>query len=155
MQIDPQWEYVSDGVMGGQSEGQLGLGPVKGRDAARLTGTVSLANNGGFIQIAFDLAERGAFDASGFSGIAFETTGNGENYDIRLRTTDLARPWQSYRAAFTATGSWQSVQIPFSDFAPHRTEAPFDPSRLRRIGVLAIGHAFEADVAIAGLRFYD
>jgi len=31
---------------------------------------------------------------------------------------------------------------------------PLDLSRLRRIGIVAIGRAFRADVAVGGVRFY-
>lgn len=37
----------------------------------------------------------------------------------------------------------------------HKTDACFDPAHLRRIGILAIGREFQADVAIAGMRLYQ
>jgi hypothetical protein len=75
-------------------------------------------------------------------------------YDLRLRTDQLTRPWQSFRAAFTAPARWTTIRIPFSDVLPHRTEAQFDPARLRRAGILAIGRVFDADIAISGIRLY-
>ncbi|MBT8411897.1 MAG: CIA30 family protein, partial [Octadecabacter sp.] len=93
-------------------------------------------------------------DASGFAGIELDVCGNGEEYDLRLRTDALLRPWQSFRSSFTAPPEWTSVRVPFGDIVPHKTEAAFDPARLRRIGVLAIGREFHADIAVAGLRFY-
>jgi hypothetical protein len=151
MLIEPDWEFVADGVMGGRSRGALAFETVAGQPAARLTGSVSLANDGGFIQMAADL-EPVPFDASEFTGIAFETIGNGEAYDLRLRTTDLDRPWQSYRAGFTAPGTWTEVRLDFAAFEPHRTDIPLNLQRLRRIGILAIGRAFDADVAIRNVR---
>ncbi|MBZ8118619.1 CIA30 family protein [Roseovarius sp. LXJ103] len=154
MDLTPDWEYVADRVMGGVSTGGMAVETVKGRSAARLTGQVSLDNNGGFVQMAFDLADGASMDASPYAGIEIETCGNGETYDLRLRTDRLTRPWQSFRAEFLAPPEWQVIRIPFVHFAAHRTEAVFDPAGLRRIGVLAIGRVFEADVAIARIALY-
>ena len=49
-QLTPNWEFVSDTVMGGVSEGSVAEEIVGGCDATVLRGTVSLENNGGFIQ---------------------------------------------------------------------------------------------------------
>ncbi len=46
------------------------------------------------------------------------------------------------------------MQVPFAGFTPHRTHLPLRPSRLRRIGLIAIGRALEVDVALIDLRFY-
>ena len=141
--------------MGGVSTGRAEETTVDGRHAIRLTGAVSTANNGGFIQIAFDISrDSGPFDASAWQGIEIDMQGNAETYDIRLRTDQLRKPWHSYRASFLADPDWSSIRVPFSDFEPHRTDITFDPSRLRRIGILAIGREFQADVAISGIRLY-
>lgn len=116
-------------------------------------GDVSLENNGGFVQIAIDLAPDGtAVDASAWQGIELDVFGNGEAYGIHLRAEDLTRPWQSYRQSFRADPQWRIIQFRFVDFVPYRTEAPLDTRRLRRIGVVAIGRAFSADVAV-GIQF--
>lgn len=135
--------------MGGRSSGTLTRETVQGREARRLRGSVSLENNGGFIQMAADVLE-----ASNFTGIEFSATGNSETYNIHLRTSDLTRPWQSYRQSFIAGPDWETHRIPFTDFAPHRTDAPLDLSKLRRIGIIAIGREMEADVSVAHVRFY-
>lgn len=149
------WELVSDRVMGGVSDGTLVREVVQGRTALRLRGRVSLENNGGFLQLARDLNTDGRMvDASGFDGIAIEVLGNGKRYNLHLRTTDLTRPWQSYRQTFSAGPTWKTVRLAFSDFKAHRTDVPLDLRKLRRIGLLAIGEAFDADLAVAALRFY-
>jgi len=153
MDLTPNWEYVADTVMGGVSRGRITPATIDGRAAMRLTGKVSLDNNGGFIQMAFDLNGGAPIDASDWSGIELDTYGNNEPYELRLRTTDLRRPWQSYRAEFTAAPRWETHRLPFSAFTPHRIDIPFNPAKLRRIGVLAIGRAFDAEIAVAGLRF--
>jgi hypothetical protein len=73
--------------------------------------------------------------------------------DIHLRTKDLTRPWQSYRHTFRADSQWRTVQCRFQDFVPYRTDTPLDTRRLRRIGVVAIGRAFSADLSVGGLRY--
>ncbi|NHQ73415.1 CIA30 family protein [Roseovarius gahaiensis] len=149
------WELVSDRVMGGVSDGSLTHCTVEGRPALRMTGTVSLENDGGFLQMALDLRPDGCgVDASGQTGLALDILGNDQRYNIHLRTADVTRPWQSYRAEFTAPGHWTTIKLPFSDFTPHRLTAPLDLSSLRRVGLVAIGRAFTADLALGDLRFY-
>jgi len=128
---------------------------VRGREAIRMQGDVSLENNGGFLQIALDLAPDGApIDARGWAGIEIDVIGNGESYNLHLRTADVIRPWQSYRAGFVAEPEWRTRRLPFAEFEPHRIDAPLDRSTLRRIGIVAIGRAFHADIAIGGVRFH-
>jgi hypothetical protein len=151
----PDWELIVDGVMGGRSTGTLDREVVAGRPAVRLVGTVSLENNGGFVQMARDLrGDGGTVDAGGWRGIALDVYGNGEVYNLHLRTADVTRPWQSYRRSFHAPPAWTTVHLAFADFSAHRLEAPFDVHRLRRLGVVAIGRAFTADIAVGGVRFY-
>ena len=153
--IGTRWELIADGVMGGVSSGAVARETIAGRPALRMQGTVSLDNNGGFIQVALDLApDGGAIDASPWTGVEIDVFGNNERYNLHLRTADVVRPWQSYRAEFTATPAWRTVQVPFAAFQPHRLEAPLDLTGLRRLGVVAIGRAFAVDIAIGGLRFY-
>ncbi|WP_425093610.1 CIA30 family protein [Tropicimonas sp. S265A] len=154
-ELDPKWEFVGDSVMGGVSEGALSREVFRGRAATVLRGAVSLENNGGFVQIASDLrADGSALDASGWDGLEIEVAGNSERYDLRVRTDQLTRPWQSYRAEFTALPAWRTVQVPFGAFVSHKTETLFDPARLRRIGILAIGRVFDAEIAISAIRLY-
>ena len=153
--LTPDWEYVADRVMGGVSTGEISVEERDGRAATRLTGSVSLDNNGGFVQMAFDLQPDGsAFDASAYTGVAITVRGNGEDYDLRLRTDQLTRPWQSFRTDFTAPPEWTTLRIPFDAFQSHKTDAAFDPPRLRRIGILAIGRVFKADVSVAEVALY-
>ncbi|PRY88678.1 CIA30 family protein [Donghicola tyrosinivorans] len=153
-EFQPTWECVTDTVMGGVSAGTVLSAEDGGQGSTRLKGRVSLANNGGFVQMATDIAEGAVFDASAYAGVAIEVQGNCENYEIRLRTLDLVRPWQSYRAAFWAGPVWTMIELPFTVFAPNKTEVPFTPARLRRLGVVAYGRAFEADVSVRRIGFY-
>lgn len=153
--IGTRWQLLSDAVMGGVSAGRMSRSQYAGRPAIRMQGEVSLENNGGFLQIAMDLApDGGTLDVSCFAGIAIAVAGNGQDYGLHLRTSELARPWQSYRTSFVATPEWQEILCPFASFVPHRTETPLNLRLLRRLGVVAIGRAFAADVAVGGLRLY-
>ncbi|MCI2393845.1 CIA30 family protein [Aliiroseovarius sediminis] len=153
--LAPKWEFVADTVMGGVSQGAVTTGHVHGRPATRLTGRISLANNGGFVQMATDLSPDGtARNVSNWHGLALDLRGNGESYELRLRTDQLTRPWQSFRTTFTAPPDWTTLRFPFADVTPHRTDIPFDPAHLRRIGIIAIGREFHADVAVSALRLF-
>ena len=150
-----RWELIADRVMGGLSSGAMSRETIAGREALRMRGDVSLENNGGFIQVALDLAPDGApLDASAWTGIELDIRGEGERYNLHLRTADVVRPWQSYRSAFVASAQWRAIRLPFDAFEPHRIDAPFDPTRLRRLGVVAIGRSFSADIAIGGVRYF-
>jgi len=153
--IGTRWQLVTDRVMGGVSDGTLVRETVSGRPALRMRGDVSLENNGGFVQMALDLApDGGMVDASSWTGIELDVIGNDEDYGVHLRTDAVERPWQSYRQSFRAGAAWRTVQLAFADFVPHRIEVPLDVRRLRRIGLVAIGRAFTADLAVGGVRFY-
>lgn len=148
------WRLVTDQVMGGVSRGELRPDRVGGRDCLRLTGAVRTANNGGFVQMALDLGGDEALDATGFDGIELEVAGNDEAYNVHLRTRGLWLPWQAYRAEFRAGPEWRRVRLPFAAFAAHGTGRAFRPEALVRIGIVAIGRDFEADLCVARVGFY-
>src|SRR5271166_926849 len=152
--IRTRWQLFTDRVMGGVSNGTMVREMVAGRPAIRMRGDVSLENNGGFVQIALDLAADGkAIDASAWRGIELDVFGNDEEYNIHLRTEGLTRPWQSYRQSFRADPRWRTFKFQFQDFLPYRTDTALDTRRLRRIGLVAIGRTFSADLSVAGLRY--
>jgi hypothetical protein len=153
--LSTRWEGTSDRVMGGISREILALETMGGRTWLRLTGRVRLENEGGFVQMGLDLAPSGGpVDLSALAGVRLLVRGNGEAYGCHLRTAACLRPWQSYRAGFVAHPEPAVVDLPFAAFRPHRLEAPFDPRALRRLSLVAIGRAFEADLAVAEVRFY-
>ena len=157
--LGTRWQLVTDQVMGGVSRGTLTRETVAGRPALVMRGDVRLENNGGFIQMALDLARpeapaSGTLDAGNWQGLEIDVYGARQSYSLHLRTTDLDRPWQSFRQEFAVQPVWQSLRLPIADFVPHRTAAPLEPSRLRRLGIVAIGRAFMADLALGGVRFY-
>lgn len=149
------WRLIADQVMGGVSTGTMRYENVLGSRALRMQGNVSLENNGGFVQIALDLAPGGApVDVSDWSGLEIDVAGNDESYNLHLRTADVLRPWQSYRQSFFAPRRWQTCRLRFARFEAYRIEKDLDLTSLRRIGIVAIGRAFRADIAIGGVRFF-
>ena len=154
--LGTRWRAVDDRVMGGVSEARLRREMVDGRRCLHLSSEVRLDNSGGFVQMALDLSANGrTIDASGFASVRLVVRGNRERYAVHLRTADVTRPWQSYRAHFDAGLQWREVRLPFADFAAHRVGAPLDLTRLRRLGIVAIGRAFHADVAVAEIGRVD
>lgn len=153
--IGTEWRMFTDRVMGGVSEGKSGFENLDGRRCLRLQGRVSLENNGGFIQVALPLAQFGrTFDASEYQGVRVWGHGNGKTYHIHLRTSDTRQPWQYYGAAFSAGDKWEPVNLPFARFKPENLSTGLNTKQLARIAVVAIGEAFEADIAVSKLELY-
>ena len=150
-----RWTGFTDRVMGGVSEAELALAEVAGRRCLRLTGRVTRDRGGGFIQMALDLAPRGAvLDASGYDGLELWLHGNDEDYNVHLRTPDCRWYDQSYRHSLRAPARWQCLRIPWTDFAPHDLGVPLARARLQRVAVLGWMREFVADVALASVALY-
>jgi len=152
---DPsQWDYFSDQVMGGVSEGRASFEKSGAQTILRLTGTVSTANRGGFIQA------RTTLDAplpSNAKGIVMEVRGNNEPYYIHLRTSGTVLPWQFYQAPFKAPDTWQEVRIPFTEFSPYGglLRQSFDVQKIRSVAVVAFGKDYTADLSVRAIGVYD
>lgn len=150
--LGTRWRLVSDGVMGGVSQGQLQVMHYRGRDSLCLSGVVTTANNGGFIQMALDLPA--GLASSACRGVRLTVAGNDESYNLHWRTADLQRPWQAYRQSFTVTPDWQTLDLPFNDLRAYRTQQIFRPECLIRIGLVAIGRDFNAELYLAEALLY-
>ena len=72
-----QWVYLADTVMGGISEGTAQFEDQGTSQFIRLSGEVSTANNGGFIQVRSPVAWEVAKDKT---GIKLTVKGNGDLY---------------------------------------------------------------------------
>ena len=149
-----QWRLFTDGVMGGVSQGRLTFESVDTRPCMRLSGDVRLDNNGGFLQVALDINGDKRVAFGDYTGVLLDVYGNTEQYNVHLRTSTTQRPWQSYRATFQSSPSWQTIRLPFSQFEPYRIDMPLEPGDIHRIGIVAIGRAFYADLCVARLALY-
>jgi hypothetical protein len=152
--LGTSWRLITDNVMGGVSNGRLTLDSIDDRACLRLRGDVRLENSGGFVQAALDIKGTSAFDASAYQGVLLEVYGNDQVYNLHLRTDDVWLPWQSYRASFSAAAGWHTVQLPFAEFTGYRIGSPLDLEHLERIGIVAIGRAFKADLCVASMALY-
>lgn len=143
------WSYLADTVMGGVSEGRARVED----GVVRLTGTVSTANRGGFIQVRSTLATP---LPAGTEGLVLRVRGNGERYFIHLRTRATRLPWQYYQASFETTADWQEVRLPLAAFNPsgRLLLGRIDPTKIRSIGLVAYGRDHAADVSLAALGSY-
>lgn len=148
------WRAISDQVMGGLSQANMGLDSVNGRPCLRLSGDVRLENAGGFIQMALELSAEDMLNASDYAGLELVVCGNSETYNAHLRTPDLSLPWQSYRQSFGVAPEWHAVRLPFSKFQPYRIRVSLDTTRLKRLGLVAVGRAFTADLCVARVALY-
>jgi len=149
------WRLVTDRVMGGRSDANMAVRDIDGRRALCLQGDVSLENNGGFVQVNIDLAPQGYLDASRFDGVRLRVRGNDEHYGVHLKTAATGMPWQSYRAGFEVDDRWREERLPFTDFRPHRVDSALELTRLKRLGIVAIGRVMRADICIAEVGFYQ
>ena len=153
--LGAEWRFFADTVMGGVSRGRAVRDSLDGQSCLRLTGQVSLENNGGFVQVALPVDDRpGPLNAGTWTGIRLVVRGNGRDYDVHLRTGQTRLPWQYYSATFPTTNAWTTVDLPFDAFRPAALSARLDPAQLTRIGIVAARRAFTADVAVARVSFY-
>ena len=149
------WRLVTDSVMGGVSKGTTKSIELDNKNCVVLQGSVSTDNNGGFIQIAYDIDKSQSKTAAQYQGIQIEVRGNVERYNIHLRTKDLWFPWQAFRATFETNGEWQTIRLPFNTFEPYKTGETLKVENLKRIGVVAIGRNFDANICVASIGFYS
>ncbi len=149
------WRGFSDQVMGGVSSARFTMSTIQDRKCIHLQGSVSLENNGGFVQVALDLnAEGNTLDAGSYQGIRLCVRGNGKSYYLHLRTAQTTRPWQYYAAPFSTSEEWLSVEIPFASFTKENLGVELDTSSLKRIAIVGAWDNFKADVAVCRLEFY-
>lgn len=104
------WAVVDDGVMGGKSAGEFKL---NNEGNAVFSGTVSLANNGGFSSLRCRLQETALKQYSKFS---IRLKGDGKRYQFRIKSS--AQNYYSYIAYFDTTSEWQVIEIPFEELSP-------------------------------------
>ena len=148
-----RWDYFSDQVMGGVSQGRASFEQVDGQPVMRLTGQVSTANRGGFIQARTKLDAPLPADAQ---GVILNVRGNTQTYYVHLRTSRTVLPWQFYQASFAVTHDWREVRIPFAEFAPYGRllRDSFNVQSVRSIAVVAFGRDHEADLSVRAVGFY-
>jgi len=150
------WQYVSDRVMGGVSDGKVNLEQDGEMYYARLTGNVSTANNGGFIQlrasVSFANSEK---EGENLKGVRLNVRGNGETYYIHIRTNESWSPSDYYATTFIASEEWQMIDLPFNKFERRWSkDSTLDPKKIRSFGIVAYGKDYVSDISVSTLEFY-
>lgn len=143
---DFDWQYLADTVMGGVSHGAARIE----NGALRLTGQVSTANRGGFIQARTDLPQ-GLPAAT--QALRLRVRGNGERYFIHLRTRHTLLPWQYYQQGFETGPDWAEVTLPLEGFAAsgRLMAGRLRAEDVRSVGLVAYGRDHAADVSLAAM----
>ena len=152
-QPELRWRYFSDQVMGGVSQGKVNFATEQGEQLVHLTGQVSTANNGGFIQVRREIAKASVESAL---GVYLKVRGNGQQYYLHLRTSGTLMPWQYYQASFPTTQQWQTIKVPLTAFvrSSNWLNKTVKLRSLRNIAIVAYGREHTADLEIAQLGFY-
>lgn len=153
MQPETRWRFFTDQVMGGVSEGAVAFVTEGDTSFARMTGRVSTANRGGFIQMRMDLTTPPPPDAL---GVRLVVRGNDQRYFVHLRTAGTVLPWQYYQAGFDVGQTWAEVRLPFAAFTPsgQMLRQPLAPDRLRSWGMVAYGRDHQAQIDLREIGFY-
>lgn len=153
MTPDARWQFFTDRVMGGVSTGRIVFAQEGGTPFARMTGRVSTANRGGFIQMRLNLASPPPEDTT---GVRLVVRGNSQRYFVHLRTSGTLLPWQFYQAGFDVTEGWTEVRLPFEAFAPSGPllrRVP-RPASLTSVAIVAYGRDHDAEIDVQSVGFY-
>ena len=153
MQPETRWRFFTDQVMGGMSTGSVAFTQEDGMAFARMTGQVSTANRGGFIQMRLDLASP---PPEGTTGVRLIVRGNAQRYFVHLRTDGTLLPWQYYQAGFDVTESWNEVRLPLDAFKASGAllrDVPAAAS-LTSLAVVAFGRDHDARIDVREVAFY-
>lgn len=153
MQPETRWRFFTDQVMGGVSTGGIAFAQEDGRAFARMTGRVSTANRGGFIQMRLDLSTP---PPKGTIGVRLVVRGNGQRYFVHLRTGGTLLPWQYYQSGFDVTESWSEVRLPFDAFAASGAflRGVPRPGSLTSVAVVAYGRDHDARIDVREVGFF-
>jgi len=152
-QPETRWRFFADTVMGGVSSGEVRFLSEGENTYARMTGRVSTANNGGFIQMRIELPSAAP---KGATGVRLMVRGNNQKYFVHLRTGGTLLPWQYYQAGFDVSRNWTEVRLPFTAFEASGRMLRKAPRAqgLKSLGVVAYGRDHEAEVDVREVSFY-
>ena len=147
------WKFISDSVMGGASEGKIEFLKDQNNHFARMTGLVSLENDGGFIQFRKKVRD---INNDFVNGISVNAKGNNKKYFVHIRTTGTILPWQYYQAPFVVDEKWKIIKIPYSAFKRSgiMLSKVIDPNNIISIAIVAYGYEHKVMVDVENISFY-
>ncbi len=153
MQPENRWRFFTDQVMGGVSTGGVTFAQEDGLNFARMTGRVSTANRGGFIQMRLDIVSP---PPEGTTGVRLMVRGNDQRYFVHLRTGGTLLPWQYYQAGFAVSESWTEVLLPLDAFTASGAllRSVPKPGSLSSVAVVAYGRDHDARIDVREVGFY-
>ena len=146
------WVAISDQVMGGESSGAIAHDEREGSPCTCLTGRTSLENNGGFLQMKLQIEPEESL--ADYDGLFIELCGPAHDYNLNVKTTQLEKPWQSYRCTLSIATQWTRFVVPYAALSAHRTDVEFDSTKIRSVAVIAFGEAFDVEVCVRRFGFY-
>jgi len=146
------WRVITDEVMGGVSTAALQQGERLGSPCTCLHGRTRLENDGGFVQMKHPITPDAAL--ADYAGLFIELCGPAHEYEIRVKTSQLDKPWQSFRHALAVTPNWTRFIVPYAQLHAHRTEVTLKPESILSVAVIAIGTAFDVEVCVRRFGFY-
>lgn len=154
-ETDPasRWQFFTDRVMGGVSSGELTFEEDRGGVHARMTGEVSTANNGGFIQMRSEALGAPPPDAT---GVRLVMRGSNGPYFVHIRTSNTRLPWQFYQAGFNVTPAWSEVRLPFDVFKARGglLRVGLKPQSVTSVAIAAYGRDHGVEIEIREIGFY-
>lgn len=153
MQPETRWRFFTDQVMGGVSSGRVSFIEDDETSYARMTGSVSTANRGGFIQMRIELADS---PPANTTGIKLSVRGNNQRYFVHIRTGGTLLPWQYYQAGFDVTEEWTEINLPLDTFKASGSLLRKTPkaNSVKSIAVVAFGRDHEAQIDVREVGFY-
>ena len=147
-----RWQFYTDQVMGGVSEGGASVRLDSEGPYVRLEGLVSTANNGGFIQIRRNLKN---FNLNNAKNIKIVAKGNNDEYFIHLRTSNTILPWQYYQSSFIVTNNFKKFIFPIDEFQKSGFFLPtkINSKTIKSIGIVAFGKDYDAELIVQQISF--
>ena len=147
------WEFISDQVMGGVSFGSYEIFNEGNLSFLKLTGFVSLENNGGFIQVRKKIK---GLKNMNFKGIKINSRGNDKEYFIHIRTKFTLLPWQYYQGKFSVNSKWQEIKINLSEFKRSGVLLPqyIKPQHILSVALVAFGKKHRVNLEVSEIAFY-
>ena len=149
-----RWTFITDGVMGGLSQGRANITLEDNTSCYKMIGNVTTENNGGFIQIRTSLFPY--IEVNNFEGIYINAKGNNKNYALHIRSSLSLGYWQYYSYSFFLENNFMEIKIPFSDFKKSNFNQPNELSNqsIKSIGLVAGFDDFYADICLSEIGFY-
>ena len=142
------WYIVTDQVMGGKSELNVGVND----GVFILSGYVTTKNNGGFVRLAHSPKDVN----QDVKGIRFMAKGNNEIYEVHVTMQGLrVPPWAYHSSTFDVDAEWKTYEINFSNFEKKSGVSPkLRPNNIRDISFAGYGRDFDVDLQVKNISLY-